>query len=121
MSNGRVLIAEDEHMVRAVLCNMLNNLGYIDIDMVCCGRAAHCLSSIKYEFVMLDIHMPSCYGDDAAHLIRTLGCNNKILLITGDNSFDSNDFPILYKPFGLEELRASIEILNSEKRVFERK
>ena len=111
--NGkRVLIADDEDGVRYLLASYMKDMGYNDIDSVCCGRAVKCLAGIDYDLVVLDISMPGCTGREAAHLLKSFNDRVKVLLITGHAYKDSEfGFPVLPKPFNSEELQAAIEVL----------
>jgi len=112
----RVLIADDEYSVRGVLGEMALSLGYDKIDTVCDGQAAHNLSGIQYDLVLLDLHMGKTDGVEAAHLMKAFGNQGNIIIITGDDDeVDADGFPVLRKPFSFDELSDAIKNLCQER------
>lgn len=75
----KILIAEDEKVVRTIIRNMLNKLGYKFVDEVEDGEKAwrklldnQILKSVRpvYELVLCDLHMPNMTGIDFLKKVR---------------------------------------------------
>jgi signal transduction histidine kinase/CheY-like chemotaxis protein len=83
--SGRILLADDEDMVRDVAARMLRRLGY-EVDVVVDGAEAIATVSAdpsRYDLVILDGNMPRVPGRDAAILIKQAAPDLPLLLATG--------------------------------------
>ncbi len=120
--NGRVLVVEDEILIRMLATDMLDELGY-GCDEA--GSAAEAMSKLgngaKYRLVFLDIGLPDRRGDDLVGDIRSRGDKLPLLIASGEDQADLKKrlggyAPIgfLAKPYNSEALRAAIGKLVSE-------
>jgi AmiR/NasT family two-component response regulator len=111
----RLLVADDEAAVRAVLVEMSRSLGHHVVAEACTGReAAALVETTSPDLVLLDIRMPDMDGLEAARLInerRPL----PILIVTGHADDDLireatelGVFSYLLKPVTREGLAAAI-------------
>jgi len=114
----RVLVAEDDPALRAVLTRGLQENGYT-VDAVSDGVAAlvH-LRTYDYEVAVLDWRMPAKTGLEALAEARTAGVRTPILILTArDTAADrveglntgADDY--LVKPFHFDELLARLHAL----------
>ncbi|HHX42050.1 MAG TPA: response regulator [Armatimonadetes bacterium] len=102
----RVLVADDEAMVRESICDVLRASGYEVCASVASGEAAvECASRLHPDVVLMDIRMPGMGGLDAARLIRGLPQPVPVVFLTalGDREMieraaDSGGFGYLVKP-----------------------
>lgn len=70
MEKVRVVIADDESLIRMDLREMLNNLGYLVVGEVGDGRSAVNLArELKPDIVIMDIKMPDMDGIQAAKIL----------------------------------------------------
>lgn len=70
MKRTRVIIAEDESIVRMDLKEMLTNLGYLVVGEVGDGRSAVNLArELRPDIVIMDIKMPDLDGIEAAKIL----------------------------------------------------
>ncbi len=70
MERVRIIIAEDESIVRMDLREMLTNLGYLVIGEAADGRSAVNLTrELKPDLVIMDIKMPDMNGIEAAKVL----------------------------------------------------
>jgi AmiR/NasT family two-component response regulator len=66
----RIVIADDESLIRMDLREMLNNLGYLVVGEVGDGRSAVNLArELKPDIVIMDIKMPDMDGIQAAKIL----------------------------------------------------
>jgi len=113
----RVLIAEDEAIVRLDLREMLIEEGYDVVGETGRGdEAVRLASELNPDLAILDIKMPGLDGLTAAKHIQT---NNRmaILILTAfsqrsliDRARDAGALAYLIKPFQKEELLPAIEV-----------
>ncbi|NOZ27646.1 MAG: response regulator [Chloroflexi bacterium] len=70
MGKTRVIIADDESLIRLDLREMLTNLGYLVVGEVGDGRSAVNLArELKPDIVIMDIKMPDMDGIEAAKIL----------------------------------------------------
>ena len=112
---GRILLAEDNRDLRALLLFQLGELG------LQCTAVADGLEAIEtaarggFDVVLLDMEMPRMTGWEAAHVLRARGFDRPIVALTAhdasraagrttDVGFDR----ILHKPCNIEALHAGL-------------
>ncbi|OQA39598.1 MAG: putative transcriptional regulatory protein pdtaR [Chloroflexi bacterium ADurb.Bin325] len=70
MERTRVIIADDESLIRMDLREMLTNLGYLVVGEVADGRSAvNQARELRPDVVIMDIKMPDMDGIDAARVL----------------------------------------------------
>lgn len=70
MERTRVIIADDESLIRMDLREMLTNLGYLVVGEVGDGRSAVNLArELRPDIVLMDIKMPDMDGIEAAKVL----------------------------------------------------
>ncbi len=117
MERTRVIIADDESVIRADLREMLTNLNYLVVGEVGDGRSAVNLArELKPDVVIMDIKMPDMDGIDAARLM-TQEKIAPVLLLTAyaqrdlvDRAKEAGVVGYLVKPFREQEIVPAIEI-----------
>ncbi len=117
MERTRVIIADDESVIRTDLREMLTNLGYLVVGDVGDGQSAVNLArELKPDVVILDIKMPDLDGIEAAR-IMTQEKIAPVLLLTAysqrdlvDRAKDAGVVYYLVKPFREQEIVPAIEI-----------
>jgi two-component system, response regulator PdtaR len=114
---GRVLIADDDPVIRMDLRAMLEEIGHEVIGEADNGETAcYMARSLKPDLVILDIMMPKMNGLDAAAKLngeRTAA----VLLLTAyseapmiEQATEAGVLAYLVKPFRRQELQPAIEI-----------
>ena len=113
----RIVIAEDEPLIRMDLRRTLENMGHIVIGEAGDGaKAVELAREHRPSVCILDIKMPEMDGIDAAKIISTEGIA-PVLLLTAysqkdlvERARDAGVFAYLVKPFKEAELAPAIEI-----------
>jgi len=113
----RVIIADDESIIRMDLREMLTNLGYLVIGEVGDGRSAVNLArELRPDVVIMDIKMPDMDGIDAAKVL-TEERVSPVLLLTAysqqeliERAKDAGVVGYLVKPFRESDLSPAIEV-----------
>jgi response regulator NasT len=117
MPQLRVIIADDESIIRMDLKNMLEEMGHVVIAEASDGqKALEFARALKPDVVILDIKMPVMDGLDAAKIIS----DEKIAPVMLLTAFSQSDligqakeagvFAYLVKPFKESDLLPAIEI-----------
>ena len=117
MERTRVIIADDESVIRMDLREMLTNLGYLVIGEVGDGRSAVNLArELKPDVVIMDIKMPDMDGIDAAKVL-TEERISPVLLLTAysqqeliERAKDAGVVGYIVKPFRESDLAPAIEV-----------
>ena len=113
--DGRVLLVDDDHDVRAVAAAMLTEAGYDVVEADSGGGALELLEDpdLRVEIMIADIVMPGMNGVELAHEVRRRYPEMPVLFVTG---FGGTALPanqkmpgeLLRKPFRAAELRAKV-------------
>ncbi len=120
MERTRVIIADDESVIRTDLREMLTNLGYLVVGEVGDGLSAVNLArELKPDVVIMDIKMPDLDGIEAAQVL-TQEKIAPVLLLTAysqrdlvDRAKEAGVVYYLVKPFREQEIVPAIEIASA--------
>jgi two-component system, NtrC family, response regulator HydG len=115
-ARGRVLIVEDEEIVRQLLTGLLREEGY-DVDAVSTGEdALKALDRELYDLVLLDLNLPGMHGMNVLGAAPALQTDAQFIVMTAFGSVDNaveamklGAFDYLNKPFRTEELLLTLE------------
>lgn len=113
----RIVIADDEPIIRLDLRRTLENMGHIVTGEASDGaQAVEITRELKPDVAILDVKMPNMDGIDAAKVISTEGIA-PVLLLTAysqkdlvERARDAGVFAYLVKPFKEADLMPAIEI-----------
>lgn len=116
----RILIADDEAVIRLGLRTMLEAQGYRVVGEAADGtRAVDLVSRLKPDLVFLDIKMPGMNGLQAARRLQRDG-NTPVVILTAysdrefvDSAKASGVLAYLVKPVRESDLRPAIEVAMS--------
>ncbi len=124
---GRVLIVEDEEIIRETVALALSDEGYdviaaedgrLALDLTCTSGKTNSADLPKVDLIILDLMLPYVNGLDLCRLIRHEGNNVPILMLSAKGSetdrvvgleVGADDY--LSKPFGMRELIARCRAL----------
>ncbi len=117
MERKRIIIADDESIIRMDLREMLNNLGYLVVAEAGDGKKAVQLArDLKPDLVIMDIRMPGLDGIDATQILTTEHIAPVVLLTAYsqkdliDRAREAGVAGYLVKPFKEADLSPAIEI-----------
>lgn len=117
MERTRIIIADDESIIRADLKEMLTNLGYLVVGEVADGQSAVNLArELKPDVVLMDIKMPSMDGIQAAQILTEEQIAPVVLLTAYgqkelvDQAKEAGVVGYLVKPFRENDLLPAIEV-----------
>jgi response regulator NasT len=114
----RIIIADDESLIRIDLREMLTNLGYLVIGEAGDGRSAVSLArELRPDIVIMDIKMPDLDGIEAAQILT----NERIAPVLLLSAYSQQDLVqraqqagvagYLVKPFQETDLTPAIEVV----------
>ena len=111
-SGGSVLLVEDEVMIRMMVADMLEELGYkVAAEAGDIAEAMRLAQSIEFDFAILDVNVNGKVISPVADVIKAR--NRPFIFATGYGSSglpeEYRDRPALQKPFQLETLGKMIE------------
>lgn len=87
--NSRILVVDDEHLLRDSLQELLETAGYA-CDTAESGEAAlQALGVHTYELMLLDIHMPGMDGRELLERVVNARQDISILIVSGDASWQA--------------------------------
>lgn len=117
MERTRVIIADDESVIRADLREMLTTLGYLVVGEAGDGQSAvNAARELKPDLVIMDIKMPNMDGIEAAKIL-TEEKIAPVLLLTAysqrdlvDRAKEAGVVGYLVKPFREQEIGPAIDI-----------
>jgi AmiR/NasT family two-component response regulator len=117
MERVRVIVADDESIIRMDLREMLTNLGYLVIGEVGDGRSmANLARELRPDVVIADIKMPDMDGIEAAKILTEEKIAPVILLTAYgqrelvERAKEAGVVGYLVKPFQENDLAPAIEI-----------
>jgi DNA-binding response OmpR family regulator len=109
---GSVFLVEDEVMIRMMVADMLEELGYkIAAEAGDIAEALRLAQSVDFDFAILDVNVNGKVISPVADVIRAKG--RPFIFATGYGSSglpeQYRDRPALQKPFQLDALGRTIE------------
>ena len=115
MTSKRILIAEDETLIRMDLAEMLRENGYEVVGEATNGEEAVALANeLKPDLAILDVKMPKLDGITAAETIVKI---SPVLMLTAfsqkdlvERALDAGVMAYVVKPFTIDDLIPAIEI-----------
>jgi DNA-binding NtrC family response regulator len=113
---ARVLVVEDEDIVRQLLMGLLRDEGY-DIDAVASGEdALRALDRELYDIVLLDLNLPGMHGMNVLSAAPALQTDAQFIVMTAFGSVDNaveamklGAYDYVNKPFRTEELLLTLQ------------
>ncbi len=112
---ARILLVDDEDIVRFATADMLRDLGYEVVEAGSGSQALAALrSGIEADLLVSDYLMPGMTGAALIHELRSAGVRIPALLITGYAAAGDDvpaDVPRLAKPFRQVDLAARVDEL----------
>ncbi len=113
--NGRILIVEDEDMVRAVAERALARQGYV-VETACDGEEALALfaDGKRYDLVVSDVVMPNMDGPTMARNLRGQFGDIRLLFMSGyaeeqlRQTISLDNVSFLPKPFSVQQIAEAV-------------
>ena len=117
MERKRIIIADDESIIRLDLREMLTNLGYLVVGEASDGQSAvNMARELKPDLVIMDIRMPNLDGIEAAQILTEEKIAPVVLLTAYsqkdlvERAREAGVVGYLVKPFKEADLSPAIEV-----------
>lgn len=113
LSGKRILIAEDEDVIRDTISEVLTRGGALTYTAADGHDALALLHQQKFDLVLTDIKMPGCSGYEVFAAARAAGAKCPVIMITGFGYDPDHAIvrasreglaAVLFKPFKVEDL-----------------
>jgi two-component system chemotaxis response regulator CheY len=124
----KILVVDDDDVVRDMVLNMLLSIGCETIGAADALEGLHIFQGHDCNIIVTDMDMPGMDGLHFAAHIKEISPRIPVVLMTGQGreqileKVKGNYIDwILYKPFGFEELEATIQHLVNDKGCFKRR
>ncbi len=98
---SNVLIIDDEVSVRAMLTEIVRELGYTATGAASAREALEVLNHERYDLIFLDLKMPVMDGAELFREIRTINPDIAVVVTTGYPDSDLMAKALSYGPFGV--------------------
>ncbi len=82
---NKIMIVEDDKILRDELSSLLNNAGYETICITCFNDAYKRMIELKADLVLLDINLPNVNGECLLHDFRKK-CDTPVIMLTSKTS-----------------------------------
>ncbi len=120
----RLLIVDDEEMMRTFLREVLSEEGY-DIELACSGEeAVQVLEQEHFDIVLTDIVMPGLDGLGVVSAAKKLPTNVDVIVMTGYASMETavesmklGAADYITKPFNIDQIRIIVANVVKERRL----
>ena len=114
MNSSRILVVDDEPLLRRVLRSTLSALGFVVADAETGETALEIVRAEKFDLILLDINMPGLSGLETCRAIRAKSDVGILMLTVRDRAtdkieaLDAGADGYVTKPFDVNELLARI-------------
>jgi CheY-like chemotaxis protein len=115
IASNRVLVIDDEAVLRGLLQDMLAACGY-DADVAESGAAGLArFQAERYQAVITDLLMPEMNGFEVVAALRTINPAVPVIMLTGSapaqtaGQARASGITLLHKPIALGDLKAAVD------------
>lgn len=115
---GRVLLAEDNEDIRALVEMLLRRIGLQSVSVSNGLEAVESALAQEFDAILMDMEMPVMNGHEAVNVLRTRNYSGVILALTAhqegmeiDRAMAAGCDGVVHKPITLESLRTALRPL----------
>ena len=116
MPQKRILIVDDEKLVRWALTKKCAEFGYQTLEVENGEEAIRALQSESVDLVLLDVHLPDQSGIQILEKLKQAGETRGIIMMTADPQLDDvkaalrlGAYDFVSKPINFEELKVTLQ------------
>lgn len=114
---GRILIVDDEDIIRNLLVSKFSKLGYETISAINGEDALNKLNTEKVQIVIIDMKMPKFGWPDVLKAVKEKSPKSEVIVITGHATVEKalqamkggGAYDFIQKPFNIDELTALVQ------------
>jgi len=116
MPQKRILVVDDEKLVRWALTQKCAEFGYQTLEAENGEAAIKALQSDTVDAVLLDVHLPDLSGIEVLEKLKQAGESRSIIMMTADPQLDDvkaalrlGAYDFVSKPINFEELSVTLQ------------
>ena len=116
MAQKRILIVDDEKLVRWALNQKCTEFGYQCIEAETGQAGLQCLQTESLDAVLLDVHLPDMSGLQVLEKLKQAGETRSIIMMTADPQLDDvkaalrlGAYDFISKPINFDELNVTLQ------------
>jgi CheY-like chemotaxis protein len=111
----RILLAEDNQVLRGVVSGILEQAGHQVTTRSCGLRTLRTLTERKFDLLVMDLNLPGMTGDEVIRNLPELNHAIPVLLVSGAEPppIVGRPFEYMQKPFAGAELLAKAQAIVS--------
>jgi two-component system response regulator AtoC len=116
MAANKILIVDDEKLVRWSLCEKCKEAGHVPLEAENGAEALRIVHSESPEVILLDLHLPDLSGLEVLDQLKTSGANSVVIMMTADpqikeikTALKMGAYDFIGKPINFDELCVTIE------------
>jgi DNA-binding NtrC family response regulator len=116
MAQKRILIVDDEKLVRWALTQKCTEYGYQSVEAETGEEALRNLQGESVDAVLLDVHLPDMSGLEVLEKLKQAGETRSIIMMTADPQLDDvkaalrmGAYDFVGKPINFEELGVTLQ------------
>ena len=116
MGQKRILIVDDEKLVRWTLTQKCKEFGYLSLEAVSGEEALRMLQTEQVDAILLDVHLPDLSGIEVLDKLKSAGETRSIIMMTADPQLDDvkaalrlGAYDFISKPINFDELSVTLQ------------
>lgn len=116
MAQKRILIVDDEKLVRWTLTQKCTEFGYFSLEASSGEEALRMLQTEQVDAILLDVHLPDLSGLEVLDKLKSAGETRSVIMMTADPQLDDakaalrlGAYDFVSKPINFDELSVTLQ------------
>jgi len=116
MAQKRILIVDDEKLVRWTLTQKCAEFGYLSMEAASGEEALRMLQTEQVDIILLDVHLPDLSGIEVLDKLKSAGETRSVIMMTADPQLDDvkaalrlGAYDFVSKPINFDELSITLQ------------
>jgi DNA-binding NtrC family response regulator len=116
MAQKRILIVDDEKLVRWTLTQKCTEFGYYSLEADSGEEALRMLQTEQVDAILLDVHLPDLTGIEVLEKLKNAGETRSVIMMTADPQLDDvkaalrlGAYDFISKPINFDELSITLQ------------
>jgi two-component system response regulator AtoC len=116
MAQKRILIVDDDKLVRWTLTQKCTEFGYFSLEAASGEEALRMLQTDPVDAILLDVHLPDLGGIEVLDKLKQAGETRSVIMMTADPQLDDvkaalrlGAYDFVSKPINFDELSVTLQ------------
>jgi two-component system, NtrC family, response regulator AtoC len=116
MAQKRILIVDDDKLVRWTLTQKCTEFGYFSLEAASGEEALRLLQTEQVDAILLDVHLPELSGIEILDKLKKAGETRSVIMMTADPQLDDikaalrlGSYDFISKPINFDELSVTLQ------------